>query len=127
MVAKPKAHFAWEDPFLLEAQLTDDERMVRDTAREYAQGKLLPRVIAAFREEQTDPAIFPEMGKLGLLGATIQGYGCSGVSYVAYGLIAREVEARPIRTSASSVRSAWRSTRSSVRHGPCTIPRSMAR
>jgi glutaryl-CoA dehydrogenase len=92
MVAKPKAHFAWEDPFHLEAQLTDDERMVRDTAREYAQGKLLPRVIAAFRDEQSDPAIFPEMGKLGLLGATLHGYGCSGVSSVAYGLIAREVE-----------------------------------
>ncbi len=93
MVAKPKAHFDWEDPFLLEAQLTDDERMVRDTAHAYAQDKLLPRVIQSFREEKTDPAIFTEMGKLGLLGATIHGYGCSGVSYVAYGLIAREVEA----------------------------------
>ncbi|HEX7926037.1 MAG TPA: acyl-CoA dehydrogenase [bacterium] len=99
MVAKPevtkapKAHFQWEDPFLLEDQLTADERLVRDTAREYAQGKLLPRVIEAFREEKTDPAIFQEMGKLGLLGATIDGYGCSGASYVSYGLIAREVEA----------------------------------
>lgn len=98
MVAQPKlnqppAHFAWDDPFLLEEQLTPDERMVRNTARDYAQGKLLPRVIAAFREEKTDPAIFTEMGALGLLGATIHGYGCGGVSYVAYGLIAREIEA----------------------------------
>jgi glutaryl-CoA dehydrogenase len=90
---QPPAHFTWDDPFLLEEQLTAEERMVRDTAREYAQSRLLPRVIAAFREEQTDPAIFTEMGRLGLLGATINGYGCSGASYVAYGLIAREIEA----------------------------------
>ena len=89
--AKPA--FRWEDPFDLDSQLTDDERMVRDTARQYAQAKLLPRVIEAFREEKTDPSIFREMGELGLLGPTIEGYGCPGVSYVAYGLIAREVEA----------------------------------
>lgn len=92
--SKPaKPAFRWEDPFDLESQLTDEERMVRDTARQYAQDKLLPRVIEAFREEKTDPAVFREMGELGLLGPTIEGYGCSGVSYVAYGLIAREVEA----------------------------------
>ena len=84
--------FKWHDPFLLEEQLTAEERMVRDTARDYAHGRLLPRVIESFREEKTDPAIFQEMGKLGLLGATIKGYGCSDVGYVAYGLIAREVE-----------------------------------
>jgi len=67
--------------------------MVRDTAREYAKSKLLPRVIESFREEKSDPAIFTEMGKLGLLGSTIQGYGCAGLGYVSYGLIAREVEA----------------------------------
>ena len=93
MVNAAAVGFVWEDPFLLEDQLTDDERLVRDTARDYAQGKLLPRVIAAFREEKTDPAIFSEMGALGLLGATIKGYGCPGVNYVSYGLIAREVEA----------------------------------
>jgi len=82
----------WEDPFLLEQQLTDEQRMVRDSARHYAQDKLLPRVQGAFRREETDPAIFREMGELGLLGSTIDGYGCPGVDYVSYGLIAREVE-----------------------------------
>ena len=82
----------WQDPFLLEQQLTDEQRMVRDSARQYAQDKLLPRVQGAFRREETDPAIFREMGELGLLGATIDGYGCPGVDYVSYGLIAREVE-----------------------------------
>jgi glutaryl-CoA dehydrogenase len=82
----------WQDPFLLELQLTDEQRMVRDSARQYAQGKLLPRVRTAFRAESTDPAIFREMGQLGLLGSTIEGYGCPGVDYVSYGLIAREVE-----------------------------------
>ncbi|MFN4312403.1 MAG: acyl-CoA dehydrogenase [Ferrovibrio sp.] len=88
-----KAVFKWEDPFNLEAELTEDERLIRDTAREYCQGKLLPRVKEAFREEKTDPAIFREMGELGLLGSMIEGYGCAGASYVAYGLVAREVEA----------------------------------
>ncbi len=82
----------WQDPFLLEEQLTDEQRMVRDSAAQYAQGKLLPRVREAFRKEQTDPAIFREMGALGLLGSTIEGYGCPGVDYISYGLIAREIE-----------------------------------
>lgn len=84
--------FKWEDPFLLEDQLTEEERMVRDTAYQYAQDKLAPRIREAYQNESTDPSIFREMGELGLLGPTIEGYGCSGVSYTAYGLIAREVE-----------------------------------
>jgi glutaryl-CoA dehydrogenase len=82
----------WQDPFLLEQQLTDEQRMVRDSARQYAQNKLLPRVQQAFRNEETDPAIFREMGEMGLLGSTIDGYGCPGVDYISYGLVAREVE-----------------------------------
>ena len=82
----------WQDPFLLEQQLTDEQRMVRDTARQYAQEQLLPRVREAFRQEYTDPEIFREMGALGLLGSTIDGYGCPGVDYISYGLVAREVE-----------------------------------
>jgi len=84
--------FRWDDPFLLDAQLTDDERMIRDTAEQYAQEKLLPRVLSATREERFDREIMSELGELGLLGATIDGYGCAGVSHVAYGLIARAVE-----------------------------------
>ena len=88
-----KARFAWDDPLLLSEQLTEEERMVRDTAYAYAQEKLLPRVTDAFRHERSDPAIFPEMGALGLLGATIPSeYGGAGLNYVCYGLIAREVE-----------------------------------
>src|SRR5919205_148132 len=88
-----KAAFSWEDPLLLDEQLTDDERMIRDTARAYAQDKLLPRIIEAYREEKTDRAIFNEMGELGLLGLTLpEEYGCAGASYVAYGLVAREIE-----------------------------------
>ncbi len=83
----------WQDPFLLEQQLTDEQRLIRDSARQYAQDKLLPRVQDAFRNEHTDTTIFKEMGELGLLGSTINGYGCSGVDYISYGLIAREVEA----------------------------------
>ncbi|QFU15306.1 acyl-CoA dehydrogenase [Microvirga thermotolerans] len=87
------AKLKWDDPLLLEDLLTDDERMIRDTARAYAQEKLLPRVIEAYREERTDRAIFNEMGELGLLGVTLpEEYGCAGASYVAYGLVAREVE-----------------------------------
>lgn len=82
----------WQDPFLLEQQLTDEQRMVRDTARQYAQDKLAPRVKEAYRREETDPALFREMGELGLLGSTIDGYGCPGVDYISYGLVAREVE-----------------------------------
>ena len=82
----------WQDPFLLEQQLTDEQRMVRDSARQYSQDKLLPRVRDAFRTEEYDPGLYREMGALGLLGSTIEGYGCPGVDYVSYGLIAREVE-----------------------------------
>jgi glutaryl-CoA dehydrogenase len=84
--------FNWQDPFNLDDQLTDEERLVRDTAANYAQEKLAPRVRQAFSNEATDRAIFNEMGELGLLGATIDGYGCSGVNYVCYGLVAREIE-----------------------------------
>eukprot|EP00455_Lapot_gusevi_P028435 TRINITY_DN3035_c0_g1_i2.p1 TRINITY_DN3035_c0_g1~~TRINITY_DN3035_c0_g1_i2.p1 ORF type:complete len:432 (+),score=160.60 TRINITY_DN3035_c0_g1_i2:93-1388(+) len=84
--------FDWKDPFNLEGRLTEEEIMVRDVARQYAQEKLMPRVLTGFRTETFDKSMMPEMGELGLLGATIQGYGCSGVSSVAYGLIAREVE-----------------------------------
>src|SRR5580658_4968515 len=87
------AAFKWEDPLDLEGELTEEERMVRDTARDYAQDKLFPRVLKAFREEQYDPAVVREMGALGLLGSTIPAeYGGAGLGYVAYGLIAREVE-----------------------------------
>ena len=82
----------WEDPFELDSQLNDEQRMVRDSARQYAQEKLLPRVKDAFRNESTDPNIFREIGEMGLLGSTIDGYGCPGVDYVCYGLVAREVE-----------------------------------
>ena len=98
MALKPKdapdlSRFDWEDPFRLDQQLTEEERMLRDAARAYAQEKLQPRVIAAYREEKTDPAIFREMGEMGLLGVTIpEEYGGIGASYVAYGLVAREVE-----------------------------------
>ena len=85
--------FNWQDPFLLEEQLSEEERMVRDTAKQYAQNKLLPRVRDAYRNEQTDPEIFTEMGSLGLLGPMIEGHGCAGMNYVCYGLIAREIEA----------------------------------
>ncbi|TAM04224.1 MAG: acyl-CoA dehydrogenase [Paraburkholderia sp.] len=86
-------HFHWDDPLLLNQQLTDDERMVRDAAAAYAQDKLAPRVLEAFRDEKTDASIFREMGELGLLGPTIpEQYGGPGLNYVSYGLIAREVE-----------------------------------
>ena len=92
MAGKPAA-FTWDDPFLLDGQLTDDERMIRDTARAYAQDRLMPRVEDAYMSESTDPAIFREMGELGLLGVTIpEEFGGVGASYVAYGLVAREVE-----------------------------------
>ncbi|GHE22752.1 acyl-CoA dehydrogenase [Halomonas urumqiensis] len=82
----------WEDPFRLIDQLSEEERMVQQTAHDYCQEKLLPRVLEANRHEHFDPAILSEMGELGLLGATIDGYGCAGLNYVSYGLIAREVE-----------------------------------
>jgi glutaryl-CoA dehydrogenase len=88
-----RANFHWDDPLLLEEQLTMDEKMVRDAAREYAQGKLAPRVVEAFRREHSDPGVFREMGALGLLGATIPAeFGGGGLNYVSYGLIAREIE-----------------------------------
>src|SRR5471030_1642532 len=87
------ARFSWEDPLLLDQQLSDEERMIRDAAYAYAQDKLQPRVLDAFRNEHTDVAIFREMGELGLLGPTIpEQYGGPGLNYVSYGLIAREVE-----------------------------------
>lgn len=98
MALKPKdapdlASFNWEDPFRLDLQLTEEERMLRDAARAYAQEKLQPRAIEAFENEKTDPAIFREMGEMGLLGVTIpEEYGGIGASYVAYGLVAREIE-----------------------------------
>src|SRR5438045_8232151 len=87
-----KPTFKWDDPFLFEDQLTEEERMVRDSARDYCQEELLPRVREACRHEKFDREIFNEMGALGFLGPTIEGYGCAGVNHVSYGLIAREIE-----------------------------------
>ena len=87
-----KPAFLWEDPLLLEDQLSGEERMVRDSARAYCQEKLKPRILEAHRHERFDRSILNEMGDLGFLGSTIEGYGCAGVSHVCYGLIAREVE-----------------------------------
>ncbi|HQT72660.1 MAG: acyl-CoA dehydrogenase [Acidiphilium sp. 37-67-22] len=84
--------FDWSDPLHLDAQLTEDERAIRDMAHEYCQNKLFPRVLKGFREESFDRSIMSEMGELGFLGATLSTHGCADVSYVAYGLIAREVE-----------------------------------
>ncbi|MFD2205317.1 acyl-CoA dehydrogenase [Kiloniella antarctica] len=84
--------FVWEDPFLMDEQLNEEERMIRDSARAYAQDKLMPRIIDANRNEVFDREIMHEMGALGFLGATIDGYGCAGVNYTSYGLIAREIE-----------------------------------
>jgi glutaryl-CoA dehydrogenase len=98
-----KPTFKWDDPLLLEDQLTEEERMVRDSARSYAQASLMPRILQANRHETFDRAIITEMGELGFLGSTIQGYGCAGINNVAYGLVTREVE---------RVDSAYRSTMS---------------
>jgi glutaryl-CoA dehydrogenase len=98
-----KPAFKWDDPLLLEDQLSEDERMVRDSARAYAQGKLMPRIVQANRHEKFDREILNEMGELGFLGSTIEGYGCPGVNHVCYGLVAREIE---------RVDSAYRSTMS---------------
>ena len=87
------AAFAWEDPLRLDEQLSTDERQIRDSARVYCRSRLLPRVREAFRSAISDPAIFREFGALGLLGATIKSHGCAGVGQVAYGLVAREIEA----------------------------------
>ena len=92
-MASSKPSFVWTDPLLLEDQLTEDERMIRDSARAFAQGELLPRIEEAYLEEKTDPALFRMMGESGLLGVTLpEEYGTAGASYVAYGLVAREVE-----------------------------------
>src|SRR6202453_1054569 len=86
-------NFQWDDPFMLDEQLTEDERMIRDTARAYAQDKLLPRITEAYLEEKTDREIFREMGELGLIGITFpEKYGCANAGYVSYGLVAREIE-----------------------------------
>ena len=91
--ASKAAAFQWDDAFLLDEQLTEDERLIRDTARAFAQEKLLPRVVEAYANETTERSIFNEMGELGLLGLTLpEDYGCAGASYVSYGLVAREVE-----------------------------------
>jgi len=90
--APDSTDFDWTDPLLLEEALTEEERMARDSARAYCQEKLFPRVLEANRHERFDREIMNEMGALGFLGATIEGYGCAGVNYVSYGLIAREVE-----------------------------------
>src|SRR5689334_12019876 len=88
-----KQSFKWDDPFLLNDQLNDEERMIRDTARKYCQDKLMPRILEANRNEHFDRAIMNEMGSMGLLGSTIpEEYGGAGLNYVSYGLIAREVE-----------------------------------
>src|SRR5437868_11208893 len=84
--------FDWADPLLLEDMLSEEERLIRDSARAYCQEKLMPRVLTANREERFDREIMNEMGELGFLGSTIEGYGCAGANYVSYGLIAREIE-----------------------------------
>jgi glutaryl-CoA dehydrogenase len=84
--------FDWQDPLLLDELLSEEERLIRDSARAFAQERLMPRIKEAFREERIDREILPEMGKLGFLGSTIEGYGCAGVSSVAYGVVAREIE-----------------------------------
>jgi len=98
-----KPTFKWDDPLLLEDQLTEEERMVRDSARSYAQASLMPRIVQANRHEKFDRAVITEMGELGFLGATIEGYGCAGINNVSSGLITREIE---------RVDSAYRSTMS---------------
>jgi glutaryl-CoA dehydrogenase len=91
-MTKTGSEFRWDDPLHLDEQLTPEERLVRNTARDYAQEQLMPRILLANRHERFDREIMNEMGQLGLLGPTIQGYGCAGTTYVAYGLVAREVE-----------------------------------
>ncbi|MBE7198117.1 MAG: acyl-CoA dehydrogenase family protein, partial [Parafilimonas terrae] len=91
--APPSARFVWDDPFLLDEQLTDDERAIRDAAQDFARERLLPGIVEAYANEKTDPGLFREMGERGLLGVTLpEEYGCAGASYVAYGLVARAVE-----------------------------------
>ena len=90
--SKPWQRLIWQDPFLLEQQLSDEHRMVRDSTRQYAQEQLQPKVRDAFQKETSDPGIFRQMGEMGLLGLTIEGYGCAGMDYISYGLVAREIE-----------------------------------
>ena len=92
MLKETKPQFVWHDPFLLDEQLDESERMIQESVRRYAQESLMPRIVEANRHEKFDPMITQEMGEMGLLGATIHGYGCAGLSYVSYGLIAREIE-----------------------------------
>ena len=92
MLKEVKPQFVWHDPFLLDQQLDESERMIQESVRRYAQESLMPRIVEANRHEKFDPMITQEMGELGLLGATIHGYGCAGLNYVSYGLIAREIE-----------------------------------
>ena len=93
MTKSKRVSFDWQDPMFLDQQLTDEERMIRDAARDYCQDRLMPRVKAANRDEVFDREIMNEFGELGLLGATIpEDYGCAGANYVSYGLVAREVE-----------------------------------
>jgi glutaryl-CoA dehydrogenase len=92
MKPKKESSFRWDDPLLFDDQLSEEERMIRDSARDFAQGVLQPRVVAAFRDEHYDDSLMREMGAAGLLGASIHGYGCAGVSYVSYGLMMRELE-----------------------------------
>ncbi len=92
MKKSKQSHYRWDDPLLFDEQLTEEERMVRDSVRVFAQEKLQPNVIAAFRDEKFDPTLMRELGEAGILGATIHGYGCAGVNYVSYGLIMRELE-----------------------------------
>jgi len=87
-----KVHFQWDDPFQLADQLTEEERMIRDAAAAFAQERLMPGIVQANRHETFDRAIFRDMGAAGLLGSTITGYGCAGVNYVSYGIVAREIE-----------------------------------
>jgi glutaryl-CoA dehydrogenase len=100
--------FEWQDPLLIEQELTDEERLIRDTARAYAQDKLMPRILLANRNETFDVEVMREMGALGFLGSTLEGYGCAGIGYVAYGLIMRDSSAsirptaRPARCKAAS-------------------------
>ena len=84
--------FVWEDPLLLEDQLAEDERQIRDAAHDFAQAELMPLILEWNRNESFDPEIMKEFGKLGFLGANIPDYGCAGIGFVAYGLIARELE-----------------------------------
>src|SRR6059058_1661769 len=89
MASTSAAVFDWADPLLFEDMLSEEERLIRDSARAYCQEKLFPRVLTANREERFDREIMDEMGELGFLGSTIEGYGCAGANYVSYGLIAR--------------------------------------